>query len=135
MRAHRTPRRGRGWATGCSAHSNSGPVPKSIVEAWIRNGSDPFFGRRHRALLREAGFEPLTFSASYDTYVTPAETRGVAKFTAQPLRQPRMSGPLIDSGWTTAAELNKLCSAFEDWGSTPEAFFARARCETVTRRI
>ncbi len=108
---------------------------EAIIEAWIWNGSDPFFGRRHRTLLREAGFEPVTFSASYDNYVTPAETRGLAKFTAELLRQQRMSGPLIDSGWTTAAELNELCRAFEEWGSTPDAFFARARCETVARRI
>jgi ubiquinone/menaquinone biosynthesis C-methylase UbiE len=107
----------------------------AVIEAWLRNGSDPFFGRRHRSLLREAGFETLSFSASYDNYVTPAETRGVGKFTAQLLRQPHMSGPLVSSRWTSKAELDEMCAAFEKWGDEPDAFYARARCETVARRI
>ncbi len=108
---------------------------EAVIEAWIRNGSDPFFGRRHRTLLRDAGFEPLSFAASYDNYVTPAETRGLGKFTAQLLRQPHMAGPLITSGWTTKGELDEMAAAFERWGCEPDAFYARARCETVAQRI
>jgi hypothetical protein len=108
---------------------------EAVIEAWIRNGTDPFFGRQHRTLLRKAGFEPLSFAASYDNYVTPAETRGLGKFTAQLLRQPHMTEPLITSGWTTEKDLDEMATAFEQWGGEPDAFFARARCETVARRV
>jgi ubiquinone/menaquinone biosynthesis C-methylase UbiE len=108
---------------------------EAVLEAWIRNGTDPFFGRQHRPLLRDAGFEPLSFAASYDNYATPAETRGLGKFTAQLLRQPHMAEPLITSGWTTEHELDEMAAAFERWGGEPDAFYARARCETVARRI
>lgn len=108
---------------------------EAVLEGWIRNGSDPFFGRRHRSVLRGAGFEPLSFAASYDNYVTPAETRGLGTFTARLLCQPQMAKPLVDSGWATAQELGELAAAFEEWGHLPDAFYARARCETVARRV
>jgi len=95
---------------------------------------NPFFGRLHCPLLREAGFEPISFYASYDNYVTSAETRGLAKFSVQLLRQPHMSAPLLESGWTTTEELDGMCAAFEEWASNRDAFFARARCETVAVR-
>ena len=106
----------------------------AVTEAWRLNGTDPFFGRRHRALVRAAGFDPLHFSASYDNYTTAAETRGLAKFTVALLRQPHMSTPLLESGWTTSEELQQMCAAFEAWGANPDAFFSRARCETVARK-
>jgi ubiquinone/menaquinone biosynthesis C-methylase UbiE len=87
------------------------------------------------ALFRGAGFEPLSFAASYDNYVTPAETRGLGKFIAQLLRQPHMAEPLVTSGWTTEEELDEMAAAFERWGREPDAFYARARCETVAQRI
>jgi hypothetical protein len=62
--------------------------------------------------MRAAGPRPRDI-ASHDNYVTPAETRGLGKFTAQLLRQPHMAEPLITSGWTTEHELGELAVAFE----------------------
>jgi ubiquinone/menaquinone biosynthesis C-methylase UbiE len=106
----------------------------AAVEAWRRNGTNPFFGRLHCPLMREAGFDPISFSASYDNYVTSAETRGLAEFSVQLLRQPHMSAPLLESGWTTTEELDAMCAALEEWAFNGDAFFARARCETVAVR-
>lgn len=107
----------------------------ALVEAWRLNGTNPYFGRTHLALVRAAGFEPLHFSASYDNYSTRAQTRDLAKFIVELLEQPHMSNPLVDTGWTTSGELQQMREAFLAWGSAEDAFFSRARCETVARRV
>jgi ubiquinone/menaquinone biosynthesis C-methylase UbiE len=109
---------------GCSA----------VVEAWRLNGTDPFFGRRQLGLVRRAGCEPLHFSASYDNYTRGAQTRGLAEFIAELLQQPHMCDPLVESGWTDPEELQRMRDAIVAWGAAEDAFYCRARCETVARK-
>jgi len=106
----------------------------AVVEAWRLNGTDPFFGRRQLGVVRGAGFEPVHFSASYDNYTSGAQTRGLAAFIAELLRQPHMRDPLVNSGWTGPEELHRMREAIAAWGSAEDAFYCRARCETVARK-
>lgn len=107
----------------------------AVVEAWRLNGTDPYFGRRQLGIVRGAGFEPVHFSASYDNYTSGAQTRGLATFITELLRQPHMCDPLVNSGWTGPEELHRMREAIMAWGAAEDAFYCRARCETVARKV
>jgi ubiquinone/menaquinone biosynthesis C-methylase UbiE len=53
------------------------------------NGGNSLFGRSQRAILREVGFVNIQVSASYDSYGTAEATRGVGKYLADLILQPR----------------------------------------------
>jgi|SRR2546426_1959318 len=103
----------------------------SLIERVLRyHGADLYFGRTQRALLRDTGFLRTQGSASYDCFGTPEATRGFAAFWVHFFD--RLHADLIvRNGWATRAAIKDICSAFADWGRSPDAFFARARCEAV----
>jgi SAM-dependent methyltransferase len=98
---------------------------------WSRNGGDPGLGRRHRALLREAGFRDIHASASYDTCGIPDETRAFAALMAYQFSASENARALLELGWVDAPGLARLAAAWEAWGAHPDAFFARPRCEAL----
>lgn len=106
----------------------------ALLEAARLNGSNLHFGRTQRASLREAGFDSIRLSASYDCFASPAATRGLGRFLAELILQPHMQCPLLRSGWATEAELQQMSDALRRWGEHPDAFWARARCEAVAVR-
>jgi ubiquinone/menaquinone biosynthesis C-methylase UbiE len=114
------------------------PSNPTLDQAWTlinrvfkHNGSNPFLGRNHRALLREAGFVHIKASASFDYYGTPDITLRVGEFWADLILQSHFADAIVEQGWATQAELENMSAAFKVWGEHPDAFFARARCEAV----
>ena len=114
------------------------PSNPTIDQAWDlinrvlkHNGGNPFFGRNHRASLREAGFVRIEASASFDYYGTTEITLRVGEFWADFILQPQIADVIIEQSWATQAELENMSAAFKEWGEHPDAFFARARCEAV----
>ena len=45
-----------------------------------------------------------------------------------------MCDPLVESGWTDPEELQRMRDAIVAWGAAEDAFYCRARCETVARK-
>lgn len=78
--------------------------------------------------------DPLHFSASYDNYTRGRRRGGLAAFIAELLQQPHMCDPLVESGWTDPEELQRMRDAIVAWGAAEDAFYCRARCETVARK-
>jgi ubiquinone/menaquinone biosynthesis C-methylase UbiE len=95
------------------------------------NGGDIHLGRKHRALLRAAGFTGIEASASYDHFGTPEKTRDASMFFGHLLLQPEFTAVAETLGWATRADLEAMSAAFREWGGQPYAFYARARCEAV----
>lgn len=107
---------------------------RAVLSAQASHGAQPYFGRRQRSLLREAGFEVLQVSASYDCYATERETRGFGKVLAELILQPHIADAVVSTGSATRAEVAELSAAALAWGEDPDAFWARARCEAVARK-
>ena len=96
---------------------------------WKLSG-DPFIGKKLKPYLVQSGFIDVIGSASYRSYGTPEATRRFGDVTAGLIRESR--GPqIIEQGWATQEEIDAAAEAFEEWGRSPEAFFAVSWCEAV----
>jgi ubiquinone/menaquinone biosynthesis C-methylase UbiE len=94
-----------------------------------RRGSNVSFGRGQQALLREMGFARTQASASFDCYSAPQTAADFGAFWSEYLKS--NAEIIIKQLWATIDELSEVCSALVSWGEDPNAFYARARCETV----
>lgn len=99
------------------------------------NGGDPKAGRHQLRWLRDAGFEILAVSASYDFWTaTPEETRRNADFLADLVGNSGFASQLIEAGLAGNAALARISAAFVAWGEHPHAFAAEAWGEAVARK-
>jgi SAM-dependent methyltransferase len=106
---------------------------KLTEQTMKHNGGDARLGRRHRQILREAGFIEIAGPASSDSYGTPESTASFSKYwTDVFLVQHREL--VLTRGWATVSELNAMRDALLSWGTGPDAFYSRCRCEAVGRK-
>ena len=102
----------------------------------IHNGGDPKAGRHQLRWLREAGFDTLAASASYDCWTaTPDETERNACFLAELISSSGFAAHLIEAGLAHNACLKRMKEAFMAWGGHPHAFAAEPWGEAVARKI
>lgn len=80
------------------------------------NGGDVLVGRKLPGLLRAAGFNTNTFSASYECYEPPGL---IGEYLAQRL---------------AAAGATREGEALRQWSRHPDAVFAQAWCEILGQR-
>ena len=98
------------------------------------SGGDVRFGRKQRRLLREAGFQNIVASASSDAFGTPEMTSGFSRyFGGVFVNQHREL--ILKERWATESELTAMQNALLAWGTNPDAFYARCRCEAVGWKI
>ena len=98
----------------------------------VHNGGDPMAGRHQLRWLREAGFDQLVVSASYDCWTsTPEETRRNACFLAELVGKSAFASQLIEAGLADSAALARMSEDFIAWGRHPHAFAAEAWGEAV----
>lgn len=101
-----------------------------LLNRFIRhNGGNPWVGRLHRQLLREAGFNSIIASANceYDGTIDETVIRGnlASKLVEQ------MTETIIQQGWATIREMKELEMEAKNWGKNPDAFDAIIWCEAV----
>ena len=91
------------------------------------------FARRHREVLRGAGFGRIEASASVSCSGTPEATRSwgetVSRYIMEPESQFRKG--VIDKGWADLATLETMATDWRRWGEHPDAFWAQTWCEAV----
>lgn len=83
------------------------------MEIQTANGGDVHIGRKFPGLLRSAGFQSLTFSATYECYQSP------------PFIGEYLALRLAASGAQDEA------AALREWSRHPDAVFAQAWCEII----
>jgi ubiquinone/menaquinone biosynthesis C-methylase UbiE len=98
-------------------------------------GGDPFMGRHLRTLLREAGFENTTGSASSETWGTPQLARSMMRVLMDEFTGPKIAQTAIQMGWADQAQMEKAASALEGWGDHADAFMAIVWCEAVGWKV
>ena len=97
------------------------------------SGGDPRFGRKHRQILREAGFVEIVATASSDSFGTPETTTGFSKYWTDVFLT-QHHDLIVSQGWAAAQELAAMRDALLSWGGGPDAFYSRCRCEAVARK-
>lgn len=102
-----------------------------FLKVWKHQGGDPFVARRHRALLREAGFARIVASASAEYWGAPEATRAFGELSASIFEDSHFTEPAIAQGWADHETLEELAQAWRTWSKHPDAYFARVCCEAV----
>jgi ubiquinone/menaquinone biosynthesis C-methylase UbiE len=99
---------------------------KKITHA---SGGDPFVGRWHRSLLRQAGFTRTQGSASVEYDGTLETTTKRGDLAAVLLEH--MTETAVLSGLASVDEMKALARACKEWGRRPDAFDAITWCEAI----
>lgn len=105
-----------------------------LLKMFIRHsGGDPCVGRRHRELLRKAGFVKVQASGTCECDGTYQDTKKRGVLAARLIEN--MSETALKLGWADAGELARLKNAAEEWGENPDAFDAIIWCEAVGYKV
>jgi ubiquinone/menaquinone biosynthesis C-methylase UbiE len=90
----------------------------------IQSGGDVHVGRKFKALLREAGFGDLEFSASYECY---RSLEVIGEYLAQRIE---LSGNQ-DSSSIDRLQTQKFAATLRDWHRSEDGVFAQSWCEIL----
>ena len=102
----------------------------------VHDGADLFFGRNQISYLRQAGYKILNISASYDCWTpSPAITQQVANYMASHCLSDEFTIPVLKLKFADQDTLNRIHTAFLDWGNNPDAFAAEAWSEVIAAKI
>ena len=103
-----------------------------FVKLMEYGGGDAHCGRHQLSYLRQAGFEHIAVSASYDCWTPrPAITAQTAQFLAGYCESAEFRLAIEHAGLDVAESLPKYARAIRDWGRHPDAFAAEAWGEAV----
>jgi ubiquinone/menaquinone biosynthesis C-methylase UbiE len=103
----------------------------TIFDEMIKeNGGDPLLGRKHRSLLRQAGFVNIVASATYECYGTEEQVRLWGRTVSKFLETESQVGKFIKLG-AEPSEIEAMRQAWLAWSEDPDAFLADVRCEAV----
>jgi hypothetical protein len=100
-----------------------------LLRVLEHNGGDPFRGRTHRRLLREAGFARSEAGARATSAGTPEETRRQAAFFKAVWQGAARTA--LAEGWVDQATLDAMLAEIDAWGEQPDAFSAAIHCHAV----
>ncbi len=87
----------------------------------LRDGSDPYVGRRLRGLLNDAGFVRVTATAKGFGGGDSASTARQGAFQAAVFEAPETVALVVDEGIADTAEMATVADAWRRWGEHPAA--------------
>lgn len=103
-----------------------------LLRAAEHNGGSPYYARRLRGLMLEAGFARTEGHAiATDHYGTLAETHQLGRQFDLLFSDPAVTAPVLGEGWADEAELRRLLAATAVWAERPDAFCAWMYCAAV----
>jgi SAM-dependent methyltransferase len=110
------------------------PAIEKYGELYLRlrreNGHDPEGGRKLGALLLEAGFSELEFSAHYESFANPKAVAGFASVSSGLLAE-GWGEAFTSRGWATPEDISEMRAAWQRFVTFPGAIFAAAWGEAV----
>ena len=109
------------------------------LERWLElyhhvaraNGAECDAGRALRGWVLRAGFDNPIATSSTWTYATDEERSTWAELWAVRITEGSFATQAVDAGLSTHTELADLASAWRDWASRPDGFFAFLHGEVV----
>ncbi len=103
-----------------------------MFKSWLNVSGTPYFGRRLRSLLQEAGFMRVLAQASYDSYPTQESLTRFLDIYASTFENERtFIDRVTKSGLADEGEMREFANAFREFGRHPDSFFALSHCEAV----
>ena len=97
------------------------------------NGGEPDAGRRLAGWARAAGLRTLSASASVWCFATPEDLGWWTSTWAERLTESAFGRQGVDLGLTDAAELDRLATAWRDWGQRDGAWFSVLHGDLLAR--
>ncbi|MEX2446342.1 MAG: methyltransferase domain-containing protein [Dehalococcoidia bacterium] len=115
--------------------------PSAAIDRWLqlyhaiaaRNGVEPDAGRRLRAWVTEAGFEPVASSASVELYAEPGAAAIWARSWAERVLHSNFGVQAMEYGLATQADLDAIAEGWRAWAESPEALFMFVHGECIGR--
>jgi ubiquinone/menaquinone biosynthesis C-methylase UbiE len=112
---------------------------KDWLELYLRvarsNGGEPDAGRRVHAWARQAGFDPVSITATAGTwcYHTAEERAWWSELWADRIVHSNFAQTAISGGLATEADLVRVAQAWRNWGAEEDGWFALLHGEVLCR--
>jgi SAM-dependent methyltransferase len=100
-----------------------------ILRVQRHNGGDPLVGRRHRRLLRDAGYARTEAGATVTSVGTAEAGRSHVAFAKAHLEG--MARTALAEGWTDEATLAAMAGELDAWAERPDAFSVTVWCHAL----
>ncbi|GGD87023.1 class I SAM-dependent methyltransferase [Microbacterium murale] len=97
------------------------------------NGGEPDAGRRLLSWARAAGFEDVTATASTWCYATADERAWWGGMWADRIVESALARQLVDDGFATAADLQRISGAWRAWSDAEDGWFLVPHGEILCR--
>ncbi len=106
--------------------------PELFQRAVAHEGGNSTYSRHLRALMLEAGFTRTQgFATAPEVYGDAESTRWFAEVAIGVLGAPSMAQVVVDEGWASRDELDRVLAALRDWGERKDAFAAWLYCGAI----
>lgn len=93
-----------------------------------RNGGDVYIGRKLKALLRQAGFDDVQASATYECYPS---LNFIGEYLALRIEQALEQDRVVEQGLATASQVVGHAAALRQWSREEDGLFAQAWGEAI----
>jgi ubiquinone/menaquinone biosynthesis C-methylase UbiE len=93
----------------------------------IQNGGDVHVGRKFKALLRQAGFHDMEFSASYECYCA-------LEFIGEYLAQRIDLSSTAQTNTSEKRRIENFSKTIREWSRDQDGVFAQSWCEILARK-
>src|SRR5262249_38690125 len=95
------------------------------------NGGDAHFGRKHRRLLGEAGFERVEAASVTEAHGTAEALAQFAELLSLRLTGPSYLEAITGQGWATREQLDTILEGLHAWAARPDAFTSVLFCTAL----
>jgi SAM-dependent methyltransferase len=98
------------------------------------SGGDPDAGRALKAWARQAGFDPVTSSASIWCFASEAEREWWGESWAARALEADFTARAIESGAARLSDLHEISAAWQRWSEDPDGWFGMPHGEIIAIR-
>jgi SAM-dependent methyltransferase len=106
--------------------------PELFERAVAHEGGNTRYSRNLRTLMTEAGFARTQgFATAPETYGDLERTQWFAEVAIGVLGAPAMAEVIVEEGWASREELDRVLAALREWGGRPDAFGSWLYCGAI----
>jgi hypothetical protein len=103
-------------------------------QLWIRDGADPYLGRRLRGLLTEGAFIDVEATTKAISYGTSELVATFGRGRAEDCEDDWYASSAVDAGLATSSEVEAMHDAWLAWAEAPSAYAAFTWCRALGRK-
>jgi ubiquinone/menaquinone biosynthesis C-methylase UbiE len=100
-------------------------------ELWVREGADPYLGRRLRGLLSESGFADVEATTKAIPYGTTELVATFGRGRAHDCEDPWYVTSAVEADLATSAEIDQMHDAWLEWAESPASYASFTWCRAL----